>query len=84
MVIDQKLGVGGSAAPTYTVDVVGNIRTSTGFGCNGKTPQTAFATGGSLAAGAGTSGASSAANFAALVTLVNNIRFALVNNGIMS
>ena len=58
--------------------------TSTGFGCNGKTPQTAYASGGDITPGAGAYGASSALLFAGMVTLVKNIRTALVNVGIMS
>jgi hypothetical protein len=56
----------------------------TKFGCNSATPQAAYASGGAVSPGAGSYGASSAANFAALATLVANIRTALVNNGIMS
>ena len=44
----------------------------------------AVANGGAVAPGAGAYGASSAANFAALATLVANIRLALVANGILS
>jgi hypothetical protein len=62
----------------------GNTQVVNAFGCNSKAPQGAFASGGAVAPGAGAFGASSAANFAALVTLVSNIRTALVNNGIMS
>jgi hypothetical protein len=54
------------------------------FSCNNATPQTAYASGGAVSPGAGAYGASSAANFAALATLVANIRTALVANGIMT
>ena len=54
------------------------------FGCNAKAVQGAYASGGAVAPGAGAYGASSAANFAALATLVANIRLALVADGIMS
>lgn len=58
-----------------------------GFGCNTKAAQTAFASGGAAPAGGtgATAGAyDTAAHRDALITLVNNIRTALVNNGIMS
>ena len=61
-----------------------SLRSSGAFGCNSKTAQTAYASGGDITPGAGAFGASSAANFAAMVTLVKNIRSALVANGIMS
>jgi hypothetical protein len=76
--------VGIGMSPTYTLDITGNLRCSTGFGCNSKTPQTAYASGGDITPGAGAFGADSAVNFAAMVTLVKNMRAALVANGIMS
>ena len=82
---DGKTGFG--MVPTYSLDVTGNIRCSTGFGCNGATPQTAYASGGAAPAGGtgATAGAyDTAAHRDALITLVNNIRAALVANGIMS
>lgn len=82
--IDTVGKVGILMTPTYTLDITGNLRCSTGFGCNGTTPQTAYASGGAVVPGAGAFGASSALNFAAFVTLVTNIRLALVANGIMS
>lgn len=57
------------------------------FGCNTKGAQTAFASGGAApAGGTGTAagGYDTAAHRDTLITLVNNIRTALVNNGIMS
>lgn len=55
------------------------------FGCNTKTAQTAYASGGALAAyGAGANGFDSGANASALHALVVSIRAALVANGIMS
>ncbi len=57
------------------------------FGCNTKAAQAAFASGGAAPAGGtgATAGAyDTAAHRDALITLVNNIRTALVNNGIMS
>lgn len=84
MRIDDAGNVGIGMTPTYKLDVTGNFRCSTGFGCNGTLPQTAYVSGGAVAPGAGAFGASSAANFAALATLVANIRLALVANGILS
>jgi hypothetical protein len=62
----------------------GAFKITGAFGCNGTTPQTSYASGGAVAPGAGAFGFSSAANAAALATLVSNIRAALVANGIMS
>ncbi len=77
--------VGIGMTPTYTLDITGNLRASTGFGCNGTIPQTAYASGGALAAYAtGVFGLDSGANMAALHALVVKIRAALVANGIMS
>jgi hypothetical protein len=74
-----------NTAPAYEIDVTGAIRCSTGFGCNSKTPQTAYASGGALAAYAtGTFGLDSDAHMTALYNLVVAIRAALVANGIMS
>jgi hypothetical protein len=56
-----------------------------GFGCNAKTPQSSYASGGALNAyAAGANGLSAATDVQALVNLVIAIRQALVNNGIMS
>lgn len=55
-----------------------------GFGCNSKTAQTAYASGGAVVPGAGAFGFDSAIHAADLATLVTNIRLALVANGIMS
>jgi hypothetical protein len=84
MRIDSGGKVGIGMTPTYTLDVTGNFRCSTGFGCNGATPQTAYASGGAVVPGAGAYGFDSAVHAAALATLVTNIRLALVANGIMS
>lgn len=55
------------------------------FGCNSKAAQTAYASGGALAAyAAGANGLDTGANMSALHALVVNIRAALVANGIMS
>lgn len=77
--------VGIGMTPTYTLDVTGNLRCSTGFGCNGTIPQTAYASGGALAAYAtGAFGLDSDVNMSALHALVVKIRAAMVANGIMS
>ncbi len=56
-----------------------------GFGCNAQAAQTAFASGGALAAyGAGANGLDSGANMSALHASVVAMRAALVANGIMS
>jgi hypothetical protein len=70
-----------------TLSVPGSITIGTSFGCNGKTAQTAYASGGAaggtptLATGYGFV---SAAEMNAFTALVANIRLALVANGIMS
>jgi len=80
-----NVGIGGTAIPSYPLDITGSLRTSTGFGCNGTTPQTAYASGGALAAyGAGANGFDTAAHASALYAMVVSIRAALVANGIMS
>ena len=81
----EQGSVGIGMNPTYKLDITGNLRCSTGFGCNGTTPQTAYASGGALAAYAtGAFGLNSDANMAALHALVVKMRAALVANGIMS
>jgi hypothetical protein len=75
---------GGGFAKRMTLSAAGGLAPLGGFGCNTKLAQGAYASGGAVAPGAGAYGASSAANFAALATLVANIRLALVANGIMS
>jgi hypothetical protein len=65
--------------------VTGSITAGTGFGCNGQAAQTAYASGGALAAYVtGAFGLDSDANMSALHALVVKIRAALVANGIMS
>jgi hypothetical protein len=78
--------VGIKMNPTYTLDVTGNIRCSTGFGCNSKTPQTAYVSGGEKSGTAtnGGWGFVSAAEMNDFVTMCKNIRLSLVANGIMS
>jgi hypothetical protein len=71
--------------PRLTVGSDGAITVAGAFGCNGATAQTAYASGGALAAyGAGTNGLDSGANMSALHALVVAMRAALVANGIMS
>jgi hypothetical protein len=61
------------------------LKVTTGFGCNSKTAQTAFASGGALNAyGAGANGFDTGANASALYAMVVAIRAALVANGTMS
>ena len=83
----------GAAAPTESMRIgynklvtcAGALKVATGFGCNSKTEQTAYASGGALAAyGAGANGFDSGANASALHAMVVSIRAALVANGIMS
>ena len=60
---------------------------TTGFGCNGKSAQVAYVSGGAAPAGGiGTAagGYDTAVNRDAAITLLNNIRLALIANGIMS
>lgn len=86
-----RVGTGTLAA--LNDETVGGKLTVTGaFGCNAKTAQTAYASGGALtytgqAYGNATQTSylfASDTDFNALKTLVNNIRAALVANGIMS
>lgn len=79
------LAVASGASPLTTFNYA--VQVSGAFGCNTKTPQTAFASGGAApAGGTGTTAGAydTASNRNALITLVNNMRTALVNNGIMS
>ena len=65
--------------------VTGTLTPSGAFGCNTKTAQSAFASGGALNAyGAGANGLDSGANMSALHAMVVAIRAALVADGIMS
>jgi hypothetical protein len=82
---DSSLTAGNTFTPTVRSKLnAAGLKVYQGFGCNGKTAQGLYASGGDITPGAGAYGASSAANFAAMVTLVKNIRSALVANGIMS
>jgi len=63
----------------------GSLQTNLGFGCNSKTAQTAYASGGALSGYVtGAFGYDSAAHAQEIHTLLVNIRAALVANGIMS
>lgn len=86
LAINGGLHVGGDSDPGDNNLLVDGTGTITGaFGCNSKTAQTAYASGGALAAyGTGSYGLDSAANMSALHALVVNIRAALVANGILS
>jgi len=55
-----------------TTETSGSAKIGTGFGCNGKTPQTPYPLG------------APAVNAATAIILANNIRQALINNGIGS
>jgi hypothetical protein len=70
------------------VAITGGTAALGAFGCNGQTAQTAFASGGAAAATASTNavpfGYTTATQADAVVTLLNNIRTALVNAGLMS
>jgi hypothetical protein len=80
---DGRVGIN-QPTPAYQLDIVGNLRCSTGFGCNGKNPQTAYGCAAWDEPGAGAYGVDSAAHMAALVELVQNMQSALVANGIMA
>lgn len=66
----------------------GPFTVTSGFGCNGKTAQTSYASGGTVATTASTNtapyGYTTTAQADAIVTKLNNIINALVANGIMS
>lgn len=79
----RDTGAGVMASLTQT----GAFKVLAGFGCNGANAQTAAASGGAAPTGGtgATAGAyDTAAHRDALITLVNNIRAALVANGIMT
>lgn len=80
------VSAGGITSSGSTV-LTGSLVASGGFGVNGATAQTAFASGGAAPAGGtgATAGAyDTSAHRDALITLVNNMRTALVNAGLMS
>jgi hypothetical protein len=84
--INGGIHVGGDSDPGDNNLLVDGTAEITGaFGCNTKTPQTAYASGGALAAYAtGGFGLDSDAHMQALFDLVVAMRAALVANGIMS
>jgi hypothetical protein len=80
------IGILRSGTAVTHIDLGGTeVHVAGGFGCNAAAPQAAYASGGALA---GTADATWSANevtmLNAVKTLINNIRTALVNNGIMS
>lgn len=91
-------GVGGMTLSTnnatrWTISAAGNLSSEAGIdftvagklGCNGKTAQASYASGGASTANVNANGAfDNQTTGNGLITLVNNIRAALVANGIMS
>jgi hypothetical protein len=85
--VDGGVHVGGVTDPgdnNLTVD--GTVVATAGFGCNSKTAQTAYASGGAVDSGTvdATYGASERDVITSLRTIVNNLRSALIANGICS
>lgn len=82
--------IGFGAAPSYSpasssTTIFGALGSTGGFGCNQAQPQTKFASGGAVTNTAGaTYTVTEQVMLGQLKTLANNIRTALVNNGIMS
>lgn len=66
--------------------MAGQLQVGLGFGCNSKTPQTAYASGGAVDTGTvdSTYGAAERDVITSLRTIVNNLRAALIANGICS
>jgi len=82
----NRIYIGYGAAPTFTpvnnsTTISGELGISGKFGCNQAQPQAVFASGGAAAA---SPAAYNQASDQFVRNLVNNIRTALVNNGIMS
>ena len=83
--INGGLHVGGdSDAGDDNLLVDGTLTVAGAFGCNTKTAQTAYASGGAVTTNAGLFGFASDTERSNLSILVSNIRAALVANGIMS
>jgi hypothetical protein len=86
LLVDGGIHIGGVSDPgtdNLLVDGTGTIVGA--FGCNSKSAQTAYVSGGALNAyGTGANGLDTGANMSALHALVVAIRAALVANGIMS
>jgi hypothetical protein len=73
--------------PVFSVSAAGALVAAGGFGVNGATAQTPFASGGAApAGGVGTAagGWDTSAHRDAAITLINNMRTALINAGLMS
>lgn len=74
--------------PTGPVRINVGVQADIGFGCNGKTPQTAAASGGAMATTAATNAApygfTTAAQADSIAVKLNAIQAALIANGIMS
>jgi hypothetical protein len=85
---DYGLWIGNRAGSTLNYAIytgTGLVRFGGAFGCNAATPQTSYVVGEAAPAGGtgATAGAyDTAAHRDSLITLVNNIRTALINNGI--
>ena len=77
-----------NAPPVPGNTIAGPLNVVTAFGCNGKAAQVALASGGAVVATSSTTttpwGYATQGQADAIVTLLNNIRLALVANGIMS
>jgi Pectate lyase superfamily protein len=77
-----------NSADNLLISDAGSVTVRAGFGVNGATAQTAAASGGAVATTAPTQttpyGFTTSAQAAGIITLLNNIRAALVANGIMS
>ncbi|MDD5459414.1 MAG: LamG domain-containing protein [Phycisphaerae bacterium] len=71
--------------PPYGSTLAANcdLAVSGKFSCNGASPQATYTSGGAVATTAGAFGFGSDAERIALTTLVNNLRSALIGNGIM-
>lgn len=65
---DSRVGIV-NMSPSYTLDVTGNLRCSTGFGCNGATPQTAYSLG------------AASSDLATVIALANKLRTMAINDG---
>jgi hypothetical protein len=76
--------VGAQISAAGDFSTLGACTVGTGFGCNSKGAQTAYASGGDIAPGEGTVGAADSGRWQNMVALVRAIRIALVANGIMS
>lgn len=66
------------------LNINGALKVAIGFGCNGMAAQPSYASGGAVTTSSGSYGFGSDAERSSLTTLVSNIRFALIANGIMS